>query len=151
MLARTLYSDNEFSVRTGVRTGVQFTMYLTEGASKQIKYFTGTKDYPAVIDGTSYGMSYINDKTIKLLNLTNKKYKLKKPITITIDILAEDEYLASFEDAGIAFSATTATEAIQELELEIIAVYKLYKSEKKLGPWPKQQLAVLEDYIGERT
>jgi hypothetical protein len=76
-------------------------------------------------------------------------YFTKKSINIRIEYLNNDEYIAAFEEAGISFSAGTATEAIQELKIELIEVYKSYKSEACLGSWPRHQLDVLEKYIDE--
>ena len=76
-------------------------------------------------------------------------YFTKKPINIRIEYLNDDECVAEFKEAGISFSASTATEAIQELKIELVEVYEFYKSEACLGSWPRYQLDVLEKYIGK--
>lgn len=77
-------------------------------------------------------------------------YFTKKPINIRIEYLNNDECIAAFEEAGISFSASTATEAIRELKIELVEVYEFYKSEACLGSWPRHQLVVLEKYIGKK-
>jgi len=84
---------------------------------------------------------------IELHYLNDLTYKLKNPIIISIEILSDDEYLACFNEADISFTGGSVSEAIRELLIEIVEIYKLYKSTDKLGPKPKKQLSVLENYI----
>lgn len=77
-------------------------------------------------------------------------YSTIKPIKITIEYLSDDEYIAAFEEGGVAFSANSVLEAIQEFKIEFIEVYKCLKAETCLGSWPKRQLAILESYIGKK-
>lgn len=88
--------------------------------------------------------------SIEIPIFTMDGFSTVKPIKINIEYLSDDEYIASFEEAGIAFSADTALDAIQEFKIEFIEVYKCYKSEPCLGRWPKKQLAILESYIGKK-
>jgi hypothetical protein len=76
-------------------------------------------------------------------------YLVTKPIKVGIEHI-DDEYVAAFDEAGIAFSAATATEALQLLKAQIIYTYEFYKSNERLGPEPLRQLAILENYIGEK-
>ena len=97
---------------------------------------------------TSSKVGYNNKyNNIEIPPFTLDGYCTTKPINIHIEYLNNDEYIAVFEEAGISFSASTATEAIQELKIEIIEVYKCYNTENCLGDWPAHQLTVLGNYI----
>ena len=94
--------------------------------------------------------SQVGHRDIEMPPFTLGNYCTTKPINIRVQYLNDDEYIATLEEAGISFSARTATEVIQELKVEIIEVYKFYKSETALGSWPRHQLAILEKYIAEK-
>lgn len=89
-------------------------------------------------------------KNIKIPPFEIGTYHIIRPINICVERLSDNEYIATFEEADISFSASTATEAIQELKIELIEVYELYKSETCLGSWPRHQFDVLEGYIDKK-
>ena len=78
-------------------------------------------------------------------------YKVIKPFSVSIECLDDNEFLGTFEEAEISFSGDTFTETIDAIKYEVVEIYKLFKSAKKLGPRPQRQLAVLENYVVEKT
>lgn len=79
-----------------------------------------------------------------------ENYRIKQPIEVRINMIEDDEYIAEFEEVGIAFAAANPTEAIQLLKAQIIYTYEAYKSKSRLGPEPLRQLIILEKYIGKK-
>ncbi len=78
-------------------------------------------------------------------------YLTLKPYSISVECLSENEFLGIFQEAEISFSGETLSEAINAVKVEVIEIYKLYKTAEKLGPRPKSQLAALEKYVGKKT
>ncbi|MGK2915157.1 MAG: hypothetical protein ACSLE5_12055 [Porticoccaceae bacterium] len=77
-------------------------------------------------------------------------YKVTKSLNISIECLAEDEFVATFDEAELAIAEDTIVEAVNAIKRELVEVYKLYTSGEKLGPRPKRQLAALEKYVVKR-
>jgi hypothetical protein len=79
--------------------------------------------------------------------LDDDGYRLLKPITVEYT-RAGSGYVASFPAANIAVSGTTKVDARQALEVEILDAFDDWTSdESALGMGPRQQLAVLKQYI----
>ena len=70
-------------------------------------------------------------------------------MTVVVEAIDKDEYLASFPDAGIAIAGDSLRDAIFALKAEILASLDLYRNEARLGPEPRRRLKVLEAYIGQ--
>jgi len=78
-------------------------------------------------------------------------YEIIKPLTISIESLADDEFVATFDEAEVSISDSSVSEVIAALKREIIEVYKLFKCAEKLGPRPKRQLSILEKHIAKKS
>jgi hypothetical protein len=83
--------------------------------------------------------------------LPGLRHALSKAIPVAIKRLAENEYLAEFEETGISMTGASLGEAIDALAAEIVETYALYKAEPSLGPEPRRRLQILEGYLGEAT
>jgi len=92
-----------------------------------------------------------NDKqtSVTIISLGFGKRVLLKPMSLRIENVGDDEFIASFPEAGIEMSGDSATEAIQLLKSHLVALFDIYRTESKLGPEPQKQLKILEGYIGE--
>ncbi len=136
----------EYSLIGGADSLISVTPAIFLGlAPQQIEKFT-----PYVFPNSEiHEVSSQGEYKIEIPPFALDGYCTTKPIFIRIEYLTDGEYVSTFKEADISFSASTATEAIQELKIEIIEVYKFYKSEATLWSWPRHQLAVLEKYIVE--
>jgi hypothetical protein len=77
-------------------------------------------------------------------------YIVHRPIRITYDEIGDAEVQALFADADMAVSGISRQDAFQALTEEILAAFDDWSAdESKLGPGPKQQLAVLRRYLGK--
>ena len=75
---------------------------------------------------------------------------LKKPITVLVEVLDKDEYLASFPEANIAIAGELAKgRDICTQGRNDLATFELYRREMRLGPEPRRRLEVLEAYLGQ--
>ena len=86
--------------------------------------------------------------TTYVYDLGNKKYKLKNPINIVIEVY-EDEFIAKFPELEIFGSGNTETESILALKEEIITLYVELadSSEKELGRLPQMWRRTLKKLI----
>ncbi len=86
--------------------------------------------------------------TTYIHDLGNKKYKLKNPINIVIEVY-EDEFIAKFPELEIFGSGNTETESILGLKEELIALYVelVNSSEKELGRLPQMWRRILKQLI----
>ena len=87
---------------------------------------------------------------VVLRTLGSKSHTLKKMISVSVEHIAADEVIATFQKAGISICGDSATEAIQLLKTEIAESYEILMNEAKLGPEPQRQLKVLGEYIGKK-
>lgn len=83
-----------------------------------------------------------------LYDLGNKKYKLRNPINIIIEVY-EDEFIAKFPELEIFGSGNTETMAILDLKNEIIILYDelVNYSEKELGRLPQMWRRILKKLV----
>lgn len=73
-----------------------------------------------------------------------------KPIEVTITAIEENEFVASFPEAGISISGDSGTDALIALRAELIDLFQIFSEvRERLGPEPKRQLEVLTKYIGK--
>jgi len=84
----------------------------------------------------------------QITTLTPAPLKLRRNIPVVIDFNGED-YTASFFDANLHGSGETDQEAFDGLRDRIVLTFEILDQhdEKKLGPEPKRQLAVLRAII----
>ena len=61
--------------------------------------------------------------------------------------------MASFVDAGISMAGDTQLEAFENVKHRIVDAYEHFGQlpEEQLGPHPTAQLAVLREFISERS
>ena len=79
-------------------------------------------------------------------------YELRRPLLIILQ-RADQDFIAGFFDANIHASGDTEEEAFRNLKSLILDVFDSLRAEspESLGPEPKRQLAVLEEFISKKT
>lgn len=88
--------------------------------------------------------------SINIEDLPTDSHYLKRPIDAAISY-GDGEYLVEFEEAEIVTSGETAEEAIRWMKDTIVSLFDLYVAERPaLGPLPRHQLSVLENYVGTK-
>jgi len=79
-------------------------------------------------------------------------YLVKRPIRISYEVVSDTEVLAQFAEANFSVSGISRQDAFQALTEEILAAFDDWTAdESNLGPGPKQQLAILRQYLGKGT
>ncbi|MGH9786980.1 MAG: hypothetical protein ACRD88_22650 [Terriglobia bacterium] len=75
-------------------------------------------------------------------------YELRQPLLILVQ-REKEGFTASFFDANIHASGDTEEEAFRNLKSLILDVFDSLRAEplEKLGPEPKRQLSVLEEFL----
>ena len=61
-------------------------------------------------------------------DLSSLGYQVEEPIPVEIKYFAEDEFIASWPDGGIAISSDSATDALQTLRVEIVELYQIFRN-----------------------
>ncbi len=85
-----------------------------------------------------------------LHSLHNNEFKLKVSMPVTIELIDDDEAVATFSKGNIAISGDSPAHAVEELRHHLVGLYKIFKREEEnLGRVPKAQLKILEAYIGK--
>jgi hypothetical protein len=76
-------------------------------------------------------------------------YECIRDIPVAVKKVDEEQFIATFYDAGISASGDTDSEAIENLKDQIVSTFELFASKKPevLGPFPSRQLAVLRTVI----
>lgn len=83
-------------------------------------------------------------------SLHSNKFELKIPMPVTIELIDDDEAIATFPEADIAISGDSPADAMEELRFYLVGLYEIFEREaKNLGPVQKVQLRKLGAYIGE--
>lgn len=88
--------------------------------------------------------------TTTIIDLDSTRYSLKQPITLSIEQVDDDEWLATFSEAELSRSGDTPHDAVEWLRSSIVQLFQMFKTEKSLGPLPKKQLEALGRYIVEK-
>jgi hypothetical protein len=76
-----------------------------------------------------------------------------EPVELTgeIPVLVQgedDNFVATYFDAGVSMSGDTQQEAVDNLKAHIVDLFEfLEREEDKLGPWPRKQLATLRTVL----
>jgi hypothetical protein len=79
-------------------------------------------------------------------------YRVLRPIPVTYEEMSDTDVQASFEAANIAISGNSRQDAYQALIEEILTAFDDWSAdESALGLGPRQQLAVLRNYIAQAT
>jgi hypothetical protein len=86
--------------------------------------------------------------TVPITTFGSTSYVVRREIPCTIR-RTEDEYIASFFDAGISISGDTEEEAFLNLRDLITDMLQFLEAQppESLGPDPKRQLQVLREFI----
>ena len=83
-------------------------------------------------------------------SLHSNEFELKVSMPVTLELVDDDEAVATFPKENIAISGDSPAHAIEELRHHLVGLYKVFKREQdNLGPMPKAQLKEMEAYIGE--
>lgn len=95
------------------------------------------------------------ERLIVIRSLKSRSYELSKPIPAILEPIGTegDNYVARFPEANVNASGNTAGEATDNLEDLIVATFENFSSipNARLGPEPRRQLAVLREYLRERS
>ena len=97
---------------------------------------------------SDYGVAISGPLTIKLDSLADRTLTI--PISVVLRPVDGDEFLASFEEADIATTGLSATDALDALKSAIVEIYEMFRGEPQLGPGPKRELTILEKYLGRQ-
>jgi hypothetical protein len=78
-------------------------------------------------------------------------YELRQPLLFVLQ-REGDAFIASFFDANVHASGDTQEEAFRNLKSLVLDVFDSLCAEPpgKLGPEPRRQLAVLQEFIGKK-
>src|SRR5207302_1927788 len=89
--------------------------------------------------------------TVPITTLAPEPFKLLQTIYVVVQP-SGDEYVASFFDANVNASGSNETEAVENLKDILIHLFAFLSKlpVKRLGPSPKRQLAVLQEFIRKR-
>ena len=83
-------------------------------------------------------------------SLHSNEFELKVAMPVTIELIDDDEAIATFPKGSIAISGDSPAHAVEELRHHLVGLYKIFKREEEnLGRVPKAQLKILEAYIGK--
>ena len=86
---------------------------------------------------------------MKITDLPDVDVKIVEPISIEVECVNEDDYLASVPEVNLNASGDTEEEAIANLQDIIAGTYRLLMGLpiKKLGPEPLRQLEFLKSHL----
>jgi hypothetical protein len=77
-----------------------------------------------------------------------ESYAVTAPIPVRIVREGELDFIGSFEEAYISISGESFHDAFLALVLEVLDTFDYLLSHRSdLGPWPEQQLAILERHL----
>jgi hypothetical protein len=125
---------------------VQGAAYANTGTVSYLTYSTARPG--GSIIGAAFGN--IPAGTLILTSIPSEKFLLRRPIAISVTYDGEAEWIATFDEAEISRSGETMVEAIDWLESSLVELYELFSGEDRLGPLPKKQLQVLEQYFAKK-
>ena len=90
-----------------------------------------------------------NAHASEITDLNSSVYDVLKPIPVSLSELSSDEFLASFDFAGISITGDSPSDAVLSLKAVLADTFDIFNREK-LGPEPSRQLKILEKYIGKK-
>jgi hypothetical protein len=124
----------------------QVSAYANTSEVAYLTYSTATT--VGSIVGTAVGN--VPAGTVVLTSIDGPNFYLKRPITISVVYDGEADWVATFDEAGISRSGETISAATDWLKSSLVELYELFSGENQLGPLPKKQLQVLEQYFGKK-
>ncbi|MCX7048434.1 MAG: hypothetical protein NTX50_23480 [Candidatus Sumerlaeota bacterium] len=85
-------------------------------------------------------------------SLSPESLTLTKPFYIVVRC-SDDQYIATFFDANLSASGDTPSEAVSNLKDFISSSFELLSgmNEHELGPEPRKQKKVLQEFIQEKS
>ena len=88
------------------------------------------------------------DDVVFIAALPDTAYRLLQPIPVRLEHGEDGEWIACFGEANISMPGSNPEDAQQALADDIVEAFALFLAEEEtLGPGPKEQLAVLRQYI----
>ncbi len=126
-----------------------FTIIEVPPPADYIALKTPKLDEPTPIGGFSLESEKgARGERVEIVALPNTAYRLLQPIQIRLERDEDGEWTASFDAANIGMSGSSPEDARQALAEDIVEAFALFlEEEETLGPGPKEQLAVLRQYI----
>src|ERR1700683_3622598 len=88
---------------------------------------------------------------VPIATFAPEPFEILKEIPVVVQP-ADDEFSATFFDANINTQGCNETEAVENLKELILDIFEHLGAQpaKRLGPGPKRQLAVLQEFIRKR-
>jgi hypothetical protein len=89
---------------------------------------------------------------VPITTFTPESFELTRDILAVIEE-SDDEYIASFYDANVSAGGSNQEEAIANLKDLLLSRFDYLDrlSPEKLGPGPRRQFAVLQEFIRRRN
>lgn len=85
--------------------------------------------------------------SVPVETLSPEPFVVKKPFHVVVRP-SDGEFIATLFDANLSMTGDTAEEAVASLKATIVDTFELFEeNEKKLGPEPERQLAILRELI----
>jgi hypothetical protein len=87
-----------------------------------------------------------------ITTFTPELYEVKKPLPISI-YFSGDQYSASFFDANVHTTGENEQEAFENIKSMLLDIFDGMRSRRyeELGPGPRNQLSVLEQFISKTS
>jgi len=109
--------------------------------------FTLDKLASLVQDLGSQLQTVLRTHTIALNDLGNPAWKMNRPILVTVEQQAPDDFVACFYDADVYGYGDSIPSSLEDLKRHFVSQYEFLLEESQrveLGPAPAQQLVVLQ-------
>ena len=136
---------------TDTRQLVQMLQAATYKAadSSMLEYLIETERFAFTSAG---GLSDTYDALILVYDLPDQRYELLQPLPFALEKGADGAWTARFVEANISMTGWSIAEARQALVDDVVDAFEIFlEEEETLGPGPKQQLAVLRQYMRAKT
>jgi hypothetical protein len=118
--------------------------YTTRHQPSKVTEVSTRNVVPRALVSTNTALSTI------INSLSDDRLGLVRPLRVELEIVDDEEVIATFEEANISMSGDDIRDAIHGLRAEIVATYNLYKTQNRLGPEPSRRLKVLEGFVGQK-
>ena len=114
-----------------------------------IEYFVAAQHLEFTSSG---GQLDTYDALFLVDDLPDQRYELLQPLPFEMEKGADGAWTARFSEANISMPGWSIAEAQQALVDDVMDAFTIFlEEEETLGPGPKQQLAVLRQYIRATT
>lgn len=98
------------------------------------------------------GLLETYDALFLVHDLPDQRYELLQPLPFALEKGTDGAWTARFEEANISMTGWSIAEAQQALVDDVVDAFEIFlEEEETLGPGPKQQLAVLRQYMRAKT